>query len=190
MSRFSFGSTAPGRWLTLVVPLLFASAAPAAHGQGRSIRPQPFLTPSTMRSTTPSTMRSITPSMTPATTTTQNNAILQRAMAFDPRLFGNFPFTGSFRPGFGSSPWWGTGSGGLSGGGVSVIPVGVAGGNMTPVDQKPSGSPADTARTALLQEQAVAERRSFLGIGVTCPSGERANVNLPMPCGVCGWGGC
>jgi hypothetical protein len=186
MSRFSLRSTAPGRWLTLFVPLSLAFAAPAAHGQGRSIRPQQFTTPSMMRSTTPAMTRSTTPSTTspattrsttpssttpsttPVTTSTQNNALLQRAAALDPRLFGNFPINGSFPPGFGSSPWWGTpfgpspwwgtGSGGLWGGGVSVIPVGVAGGSTNPVPQKPSGDPADAARTALLQEQAVAER--------------------------------
>jgi hypothetical protein len=169
MTRFHFASTPRHGWQALAVSVLLAFAAPAAHGQGRAVHPRPVTTPFQMRFMTPgmtpaTTGQTRTPSLTPV----QTNALLQRASSLDPRLFGNFPFNGSFRPGFGSSPLWGTPfgaspflgtwGGGLSGGGVSVIPVGVAGGSTNPVPQKPSGDPADAARAALLQEQAVAER--------------------------------
>jgi hypothetical protein len=159
MTRFSFGSTAPRGWLTLAVPLLLAFAAPVAYGQGRSFHPRPI--------TTASTMRSITPSMT-AAPFTQTNAILRRDLRLDSpfrrdlrfdrfleREFGIGPFAGT--P-FGTTPFGGTSGGGFSGSGISVIPVGVPSGNANPNTQKPSGDTADTARSALLLEQAVAER--------------------------------
>jgi hypothetical protein len=155
MSHFRFGSTATGGWLTLVVPFLLAFAAPAAHGQGRSMRPSPFM----MRSTTPF----VTPTMTMRTTTPSimnlnTNALLQRDLRFDSRLLRDARFDRFFGREFGLNPFFGMGGVGFSGLGVSVLPVGMAGGTMTPVAQKPSGDATDTARSALLQEQAVAER--------------------------------
>ncbi len=156
MARFNFGSTATGGWLTLVVPLVLAFVAPAAFGQSRSFHVRPFTTP-TM---TPATFRSTTPSMTPVTTTTLTNAILRRDLRLNSPLFRDLRFDRFLGREFGFSPFAGTpfGTTPFSGSGISVIPFGVGGGTMAPVAQKPSGDTTDSARSALLLEQAVAER--------------------------------
>jgi hypothetical protein len=85
------------------------------------------------------------------------DSLLLRDLRFDRfllrREFGLGPFLGT--P-FGASPFWGMWGGGVSGSGVSVIPVGGAGVTTTPAASP--GDTADTARAALLLEQAVAER--------------------------------
>src|SRR5207253_1053098 len=64
MALFNFGSTSPRRRLVLTGIVLLAFTAPAAHGQGRALRPRPFVMPSR----TPSMMQSRTPSMMAAQT--------------------------------------------------------------------------------------------------------------------------
>ena len=158
MACFNFGSTPLRDRVVPAVSTLvafLAFAAPAAHGQGRGIHPRPFMMHSTTPSMTPAmTMRSTTPSIMNLNT----NAFLRRDLRFDSRLLRDARFDPFLGQQFGLNPFFGMGGLGLSGSGISVIPVGVAGGNTTTVAQKSPGDTTDTARAALLQEQAVAER--------------------------------
>jgi hypothetical protein len=159
MTRFNFGTTLRDR-IVLAVPILvafLAFPAPPAYGQGRGFHPRPFM----MHSTTPS--MTVTPSMTMRTTTPSimnlnTNALLRRDIRFDSRLLRDNRFDRLFGREFGLNPFFGMGGVGSSGFGVSVLPIGVGGGTTTPVAQKSSGDSTDTARAALLQEQAIAER--------------------------------
>lgn len=144
---------------------------------------RPMTSPMMARSMTPSTTsamaRSMTPSMmsstmtnrmrtTPSTTTNITNALLRRDIRLDSHLLRNERLDQILRrdfglggfPGmpFGAGSTWGMGGGGLLGSGISVIPAGGAVASATPVAQKSSGDTEDTARAALLLEQAVAER--------------------------------
>jgi hypothetical protein len=154
MTRFiPFGSTPLRGRLALAVPVLLALAAPAAHGQGRGFRPRPFTTPFVMRSTTP---RFTTPALAAAART---DALLGRDLRLDPFLRRDLRFDRLLGRDLGLSPWWGTWGGGLWGSGVSVIPAGVPTGTTTAVAQTPTGDTTEqSARAALLLEQAVAER--------------------------------
>ena len=159
MARFNFESTPLRVQLVRIVPIMFAFltiAAPAAYGQGRGFHPRPFMMHTTTPTMTPAmTMRSTTPSITSLNTT---NALLRRDLRFDSRLLRDTRFDRFFEREFGPNPFFGAGGLGLSGSGISVIPVGVGGGITTPVAQKSSGDTPDPARAALLSEQVIAER--------------------------------
>jgi hypothetical protein len=152
MARLSFASLQFRGWLTLSVPVLLAFTASAAHGQGRGFHQRTFMAPSMMRPTTPAMAM---PARTPLMMSTPTNALLRRDVRLDSLLLRDSRF---LRRDLGLNPFWGTWGGGFAGSGLAVIPVGVASGTTTPVAQETSGDTSDTARAALLREQAVAER--------------------------------
>src|SRR5262249_28704284 len=135
----------------------------AASAQGRGMQQRPFVTPSMMNV---SMTRMNTTAMTPAMMTARTNALLQRDIRLDAlvnrnlrmdivgREIGHNPWW------WGGNSWWGSMLGGWGGwgGGFGAVPIVVPSGAGAAVAQTPSGSKEDPARSALLLEQAVAER--------------------------------
>jgi hypothetical protein len=89
-------------------------------------------------------------------TTTTTNALLRRDIRLDSLLRRDLRFD-RFRRDFGLNPFGGTLGGGF-GGGIGLIPFGVGDGTTTTVAQKPPTDMQETARSALLEEQVIAER--------------------------------
>ena len=151
--------------LVLAGPVLLTFAAPAAHAQRGSFHARSFATQSMMNS---SMMRMNTTTTTPAMMAARTNALLRRDIRADTLLNRNLRLDilgreFGHRPWWGGNQWWGGSMGGTWGGGGGgafpiVVPSGVSSGVGTTVAQTSPGDTEDTAKAALLLEQAVAER--------------------------------